>query len=195
MPDIQAAAALVSSVKTAIDMVSNAVGMRDDIKLQTVQADLKRQLLEVLDLALTAKTDQFAFVEREEALKKEVAQLKEWKASEGEYKLEEIPPGAFAFVSQPTSDPGAQEVWLCPACFELHRRSPLQNDGHAKGDFTYNIWKCIAPGCKASLMIEADLSPGNWRHRVEEILIGRQIDAAARAKHLEALKKRRDESS
>ena len=192
MADVQAAAALVTSVKTALDMLGNISGMRDDIKLQTVQADLKRQLLEVLDFAVTTKTAQFDLVEREQALKKEVAELKEWKAREGEYTLEEIPPGAFVQVSQLAGDPKTQEIWLCDACYQQHRRSPLHNHGQPKDDWHHNTWKCAASGCRTSLLVETQLSPGHWRHRVEQIAVGREIEAAGHAKHLAALKAKRD---
>lgn len=167
MPDIQVAAALVSSTKTAFEMVKSMVGIRDDLKLQTLQSELRMQLLDVVELAVAAKEAELAFVGREGALKKEIAELKEWKAREGEYRLEEVSQGAFAFVSQPTSDPNAVEVWLCPTCFENRQRSILQGAGRVKGGRGEDEFKCHP--CRASIQVEMGVEPGRWRRRMEEV--------------------------
>lgn len=190
MPDIQAVSGILSSAKTALDLVKNMVDMRDDAKLRTLQADLQTQLLHVLSAAVDAKSMQLDLITREEALKKEIAELKEWNASASEYKREQIPVGAFAFVSQPPTHSDADEVWLCPKCYGQKQQGVFSYSGESK-DRHSSVWTCLT--CGEKILTEAGVRPGYWRHRAEQLRIAQEIDAAEQAKHTEALKKKRDQ--
>jgi hypothetical protein len=168
IPDAQTTGAVITSVKTAMDITRAMISVRDTAKIQTMQADLQRTLLEALEYAVTAKSGQLDLISRAEALEKENARLVEWNAREGEYKLEEIPTGAFAYVSQPTGDSGATEVWLCPNCFESKQRAVLQYAGRSKGGHGEDEWRCRP--CGTILLVEMGISPGRWRARQREVV-------------------------
>jgi hypothetical protein len=152
IPDAQTTGAVITSVKTAMDITRAMISVRDTAKIQTMQADLQRTLLEALEYAVTAKSGQLDLISR----------------AEGEYKLEEIPTGAFAYVSQPTGDSGATEVWLCPNCFESKQRAVLQYAGRSKGGHGEDEWRCRP--CGTILLVEMGISPGRWRARQREVV-------------------------
>lgn len=190
MAEILAVEAALTSLKAAVDITKAMAGVMDATKVQTLKFEIQQALIEAQSLTASAQMEQLSLIGRVSAAEAEVARLKEWKTQEGAYKLEEIPNSAFVYVSQPTGDAAATEVWLCPKCFGEQRHGVLTYGGQSKDHYA-STWRCIT--CKTTIETEAECKPGHWRHRSEQLRVSREIQMVAEAKHLEALKKKRDE--
>lgn len=189
MAEIIAVEAALTSLKAAFDITKAMAGVMDATKIQTLKFEIQQALIEAQQLTASAQMDQLSLISRVRAAEEEVAHLKEWKAQEGAYKLEEIPRSAFVYVSQQTGDPSEPEEWLCPKCFGSKQIGILTRDGTA--DRISGKWKCTT--CKTVIETEFGVKPGFWRHRVEQLAVEREIRVKENAVHLEALKKKRDE--
>lgn len=108
----------LGAVKTAFDMAKALQGIHDTVARDRAVIELQKEIL----VALSAQS---ALVESEGALKKEVADLKEWGADKQRYKLTELNPGVLAYSLKKGMEDGDPPHNLCTSCYQSGFKSIL----------------------------------------------------------------------
>jgi hypothetical protein len=87
-----------------------------------------------------------------------VASLKAWDAEKQRYHLEQVSPGAMAYVLKNEAQGTEPIHWLCASCYNNGKKSILQL-GQKKMDPGGRLpgWDC--PSCKATIFVRYDISP------------------------------------
>lgn len=123
------ATAVVSSIKAAFDI---AKGVQS---LQT-STEVKQAVAEMLDKLVTARMQAMEAAQTEEALLKEVSdlkaeveRLKAWDGEKQRYQLKRFHPGSFAYVMKPEMAAGDPPHSICAHCYQQTKKSLLQDTG------------------------------------------------------------------
>lgn len=156
MIDVGQVAAVVGSLKTASDIASALIGVRDQRLIDAKVAELLGVLLSAYDRAFTAQANEQAMVQRVRTLEAEISRMKEWDAGKRTYRLQAVGSGAFAYVYQPDADSEEPPHWLCVGCYNNRQKSLFQVKGRTK-DNRSNIWAC--PSCNSEIIVTWSVSP------------------------------------
>lgn len=166
MIDVGQVAAVVGSLKTAGEIASAMIGIRDQRLVDAKAAELLAVIVSAYDRAFAAQVSENAMLERVRTLEAELARMKEWDAGKGAYRLQAIGTGAFAYVSQPSPDREEPPHWLCVKCYDKRHKSILQQKGRSANDRTANIWAC--PECRSEIQVHWGKNPQSLAtHQVE----------------------------
>jgi hypothetical protein len=119
MPDMTAAAALMSSLTSAVSVLKALGELRDFQKLA--------EKLVPLYTELAAATAQASALAGENAqLQDEVRELKRFAAEKERYQLEEVTRGVFAYALKESERRGEPLHRACATCFDQGKKSILQ---------------------------------------------------------------------
>ena len=143
MIDITHAIALAGSLKTAGEITSAMIGIRDATVIQKKVIELNGIIISAQGSALASNQDQFALLDRVRNLEAEIAKLKDWSAEEQRYERKDFGGSTFAYVMKKEETGSARDHRLCSACFENRHKSTLQNmGGDHQGRQKFNCPKC-----------------------------------------------------
>lgn len=158
MPDLSALAAALSSLNAAKDIAQAMIGLREGAVFQAKLIEFQSKLIEANNAAFAAQDERSALLERIRSLEKEVADLTAWEAEKQRYELQEVYPGATAYVLKEDAKGTEPVHWLCTTCYQRSKKSILQKEGKASdaaGRLLY--WGC--PDCKARVVVRYDVLP------------------------------------
>lgn len=150
MVDMSSIVALAGSLKTAADITSTAMGIRDGAMLQQKVIELQSVILSAQSSALMAQQDQFNLLDEVRTLKRRIESLETWDAQAGDYELKQVDPGAFAYVLKLPEGDQRPNPWLCTNCFESKRKSLLQYKG-VNARMSHDYFEC--PNCKGQVTV------------------------------------------
>ena len=159
MIDISQAMALVSSLKTAGEITTAIVGLRDTTLIQSKVIELNGVILAAQNSALAANVSQGALLDQVRSLEQEITRLKKWDGDKQQYKLTKIGTGAFAYTPKPNTEVAEPPHWLCVKCYDNSERSFLQFQGRTPNR-NESIYKCVT--CKTEFKVE-------WQHTPESV--------------------------
>jgi len=117
---------LITGLKTAGEIASAFVGLRDQAMIQTKVIELQSVILAAQSSAMSAQGDQLALLENKRRLEGQIAELEAWEREKKRYNLEEIGRGTFAYVLKVDALPPEPRHMICPSCYEHQRKSILQ---------------------------------------------------------------------
>jgi hypothetical protein len=122
----------LSSLKSAFDI---AKGLKD-IDNATIR---NAAVIELQEKILSAREDQTTLLDRVGALEAEVAALKAWDADKARYKLHQIQTGVFVYALKEGMEQGEEPHYLCPTCYQNHKKSILQQETLSVGRVVVQI--------------------------------------------------------
>jgi hypothetical protein len=128
--------------------LSNAEAVRGKV------LEIQSKMLDAQAFAFQAQEERATLIERVGELEKEVARLKAWDAEKQRYQLEEVSPGAVAYVLKPTMRGGEPMHLLCANCYQADKKRFLQ--AH-RGDASFTYHKC--PECGDEVRTKKSPSP------------------------------------
>jgi hypothetical protein len=159
MPDMGALAAALASLNAAKDIAQAMIGLRDAAAFQGKLIEFQGKIIEANNAAFAAQEERSALLEQIRALEKEVADLKAWETEKQRYQMEEVWPGATAYVLKKEAQGTEPIHWLCVRCYHEGKKGVLQlgtktadQAGRLKG------WECSV--CKSNIFVRYDISPG-----------------------------------
>jgi len=114
-------------------------------------AAAKEQQLQVKQALYAAQETIFAMKDQVAELTDQVKRLEAQLAQRKEHVLQQLGPGAFAYVAKDAHDAVRSGPWLCQPCFEDGKQSVLQL---AKPDFGFDAFQC--PRCGAAVRVPND---------------------------------------
>ncbi len=151
VPDMGAVAAMVTSIKAAVEITKAMIGIRDGAMIQSKVIELNATILSAQSSAFEANAAQSALLERVRNLETLIAKLEAWDAEKQRYDLTEIGDGAFAYVVK-SSMRGTEPVHcICGQCYQGGYKSILQSTQNLYGSVTL-----ACPRCKTSVNASED---------------------------------------
>lgn len=145
MVDISAIAGAVSAVNGMKSMVETMVAVRDAAALQAKKLEFQSLYANLMNAMLTLQQEHSALLQRENALKQQIAAMEKWEAEKEGYQLAAVYPGAFAYAPNPETRRSEPPHWLCTTCFQNRKKSFLQAAGRAGQSGTAAaevVWRC-----------------------------------------------------
>ena len=156
LADASAIGAVLSSIKTAQDILRAGLSVRDSVVAGSKLAELTSQLVEAGNRALLAQQEQSALLDRVATLEKECVQLRERQRERERYGLKEVYPGSYALARKPSDSDTSSPHWLCQNCFDGGQNIVLQS---RHGERSWRVWFC--PSCKTEFRTNPAVSPSN----------------------------------
>ena len=153
--DIGSLAAVGSALRSAGEIMKTMVGLRDGVLLQAKAIELNAEIITAQGAALTANANQFTLLDRVRDLEKEVADLKAWRAEKKKYALQQIAPGAFAYVIKPEVRGAEPMHLLCATCYNQGLKSILQYLGSLKSSDARADASLGCSLCKAEIFVKS----------------------------------------
>lgn len=136
-PEISAA---VTSISIAAKMLTGLRQISQDaevgakiIEVQGLIADLHSKLLDV-------QTRYSDLLQSKDELLAKLKEYQDWSAKAANYELKKLPTGSFVQALKPSAQTGEPMHYICPKCFEAHKKSVLQ--GVDEEALLYRCPKC-----------------------------------------------------
>lgn len=126
MNELQAAAGVLTSLKTAFDLSKAMMDVAGAVKIQGQIFELQREILSAQSSAMDAQTAQTALLRQIDGLEQEIVRLKDWSAEKQSYELKAVDAGAFAYMKKPGMEGGEDPHWLCANCFGNGQKAVMQ---------------------------------------------------------------------
>jgi len=139
--DLSLVTALVTNLKTAIDIGKTVKEINDISQVRDKVIEMQELILSAQSSAMAAQTQLFEVLQDNAELKRKAAAIDEWAATASRYQLRDFGAGTFAYELKPEDANGEPQHRLCPTCFEQRKRSLLQFIGHTASSQDY--YKCI----------------------------------------------------
>ena len=146
---------VLSSIKSAKDILEAMVGLRDAATFQAKRLELQSKLLDAQSKALAANEDRAALVDRISELEHQIARFKKWEAEKQRYELKRWGDAAFAYVLKEDAANGQPLHALCTTCYDNGKKTLLQSNGEMQ--IHSHAWNC--PVCKTSVRAHARILP------------------------------------
>lgn len=124
-----ALATAITSLKTAGEIASGFLSLRDQTVIQKNVIELQTIILAAQQGALAAQSEQMELQEENRALRAELEKLAAWAAKADRYQLTDLGKGVFAYKLKAEERGSDPDHLACAQCFESCRRSVLQNLG------------------------------------------------------------------
>jgi hypothetical protein len=150
IPEIMSA---LSGTKTVMDILKATLDAKTYTQVSSTLIDIQTKLIAVqgvtlqlqqTNAALHAETVKLG--DEVAAAKKESDRLTAWADERSDYALQEVAPGAFAYVRKPVDEgaeqPGEAAHWLCCRCHDEGRKSRLQFLRHEGGCRVHVCHRC-----------------------------------------------------
>lgn len=149
----------VNAIRAATDILKASLDAKTFLAVQGTLIDITTKLAAAQQSGLLLQ-QQNAVLHAEKlqlqdelaAARKEIDRLRAWDEERPNYALQEVAPGAFAYVHKPLHEvagqPAASAHWLCCRCYDERRKSILQFARHEGGCRVY-VCHC----CQASISV------------------------------------------
>jgi hypothetical protein len=103
--------------KTARDMTTQFVEVRDAIKFGEIKSKLQAEIMAAYDAAMDMREREATLIEENATLKRRVAELEASKAQLERYELKQLPPGVFVYALKPNVHPIEAPHYACEKCY------------------------------------------------------------------------------
>jgi hypothetical protein len=142
--------AAVTSIRAAYDLTKAMIAAHDNDLLAKQARELNALMLDVLDKSIAARQSYAEQMDEVQALKAEVAALKDWAREKEKYELKSVGSGAMVYMLKPEARGSEPPYWLCSNCFaqgkksfpqsthQMHLRRLIYNCSSCKGTFSAN---------------------------------------------------------
>ena len=148
---IASISALMTSIKTAKDLAQSMATVRDIAMFQENLVNLRGEIINAQDAALSAQEEQGKLLENIKELKADIAALKAWDAEKQRYELRDLreAKGIFVYALKPDAANGEPEHMICATCFQNGKKSILQAETRIPGRASV----LVCHGCGSALYV------------------------------------------
>jgi hypothetical protein len=103
--------------KTARDMTTQFVEVRDAIKFGEIKSKLQAEIMAAYDAAMDMREREATLIDENATLKRRVAELEARNAQLDRYELKQLPPGVFVRAFKPNVRPVEPQHYACDKCY------------------------------------------------------------------------------
>lgn len=156
MVDLTALGGALASLNHAKNLAQAMIGLRDSQAFQEKAIEFQSKILDAQSSLLAANEERAALIAEISELKEEMARLETWNTEKQRYELQQVDPGAFAYVLKPNAGVSEPPHWLCASCYQRNKKSLLQAHGRDTTE-SFEIYKC--PDCSAAIRVHYNVGP------------------------------------
>ncbi|POO56165.1 hypothetical protein [Agrobacterium rosae] len=144
MVDLTLVSGIAGTLKTAVDIAKTVKEVNDMSTVKGKVIEMQDLILAAQSSAMTAQTQLFELLQENAELKRKVSDIEGWKNTAARYTLKDFGGKTFAYELKAEAAVGEPPHRVCPACFEMGKRSVLQfqNVTASRQDF----YKCMPCG-------------------------------------------------
>lgn len=140
--DVTAILGAVGSLKSAAEIAGGLMSIRDQAVLQGKVIELQSKILAAQSDAISAQNEYALMAQKIRDLKDEIAKYATWDKEKSRYRLTEIKPGFNVYLLIEEESNGEAIHAICPSCYNLNKKSILQNRGVAYATTNYHCHAC-----------------------------------------------------
>jgi hypothetical protein len=118
---------VTAPLKTAGEMASQFVEVRDAIKFGEIQAKLQKETLAAYEAVMKMREREATLIEENAALKRRVAELETRNAQLDKYELKKLPPGVFVRALKQDAQSVGPDHYPCERCYGEGKIAPLNS--------------------------------------------------------------------
>jgi hypothetical protein len=118
---------ITAPLKTARDMTTQFVEVRDAIKFGEIKSKLQAEIMAAYDAAMDMREREATLIDENATLKRSVADLEARNAQLDRYELKQLPPGVFVRALKPNVQPVEPQHYACDKCYRDGEISPLNS--------------------------------------------------------------------
>lgn len=141
------AIAMITGIKTAIDLATTIRDVTKDIELKAKAIELHDSIISLQTNIMSVQTENHSLLEENQLLRKEIIKIEAWEQEKTKYSLLEICPQVFVYASNTTDNDSDPAHWICQNCYNNDTKSILQcSKKTSKGTF-YICHNCNSEIC------------------------------------------------
>ena len=142
--------AMVTGIKTAIDLATAIKDVTDDIDLKTKTSELYNSIISLQNGVMSMQAENHSLLQENQSLHQKLMEVETWEKEKSKYKLQEISPQVFVYASKATSDSTEPLHWVCAKCYNQGVKSILQLKNKAYSGHYYTCHNCNSDICDHS---------------------------------------------
>jgi hypothetical protein len=124
--DIASISSAVAGFRAAFDIAKGAITARDEAKLESAEREMGKQMLDLLQTAITLETERHAAIRRCTELEDENRKLKGLADDMAQYELHQTRGGGIVRRPQEGVHNANMAVYLCANCANAGKKTYLQ---------------------------------------------------------------------
>ncbi|WP_207588959.1 hypothetical protein [Rhizobium sp. ZX09] len=141
MVDLTLVSGIATTLKTAMDIAKTTKEISDMSTVKGKVIEMQDLILTAQSSAMAAQTQLYEILQENAELKRKVSAVDDWKSTASRYSLKDYGGGTFAYELKADATDGEPTHRLCPACFEVGKKSILQHQGTTASQ--QQLFKCI----------------------------------------------------
>jgi regulator of replication initiation timing len=118
--------AMITGIKTAIDLATSIKNITDDIELKAKTSELYNSIISLQNGIMSMQAENHSLLQENQLLSKKVMGIKTWEKEKSKYFLHEICPHVFVYASKKTDKATEPHHWICAKCYSQGVKSILQ---------------------------------------------------------------------
>jgi hypothetical protein len=133
---------ITAPFKTARDMTTQFVEVRDAIKFGEIKTKLQAEIMAAYDAAMDMREREATLVDENATLKRRVAELEARDVHLDRYELKQLPPGVFVYALKVNVQPVEAPHYACEKCYGDGKISRLNSILVFNGIETLSCSRC-----------------------------------------------------
>jgi hypothetical protein len=151
MHEIPSALAAIQTIK---NLAKSAIDVKTTSALREQAIESQAAIIELQTTLLNMQSQYQNLLQEKDALKKQLAEMEDWKSEAAKYELQDLGGGIFVYAQRPEYNALAPAHWLCTRCYEDKQKSVLMR---TTGDARGVIFLCFR--CENSIRVKSSSQP------------------------------------
>lgn len=152
--------AMITGIKTAIDLASAIKTISDDVELKSKTSDLYNTIIALQTGIMEMQAQNSSLLQENNSLSKKLMKIETWENEKSKYLLREICTQVFVYESKSTDTNTDPNHWLCAQCYNKGVKSILQLRTKNPSGSYYICHNCNSEICDHSNKEHINFSPG-----------------------------------
>lgn len=142
--------AMITGIKTAIDLARTVKDITDDIELKEKTSELYNSIISLQNGIMSMQAENHSLLQENQALSKKLMKVETWENEKSKYSLREICSKVFVYASEETDTNTEPHHWICAKCYNQGVKSILQFKDAAYSGHYYVCHNCTSEICDHS---------------------------------------------
>lgn len=108
--------AMISGIKTAIDLATSIKDITEDIELKLKMAELYNSIISLQNWIISIQEENHYLLQENQLIHKKLINIDRWEKEKFKYTLHEICPKVFVYASKKNDGIKEPSHWICVKC-------------------------------------------------------------------------------
>jgi regulator of replication initiation timing len=139
--------AMITGIKTAIDLATAIKNITDDIELKAKTSELYNSIIGLQNGIMSMQAENHSLLQDNHSLSKKLVDVETWEQEKTKYSLSEICPKVFVYSRRKDEDSHEPPHCICTTCYNQGEKSILQFKEKTHAGTYYKCHKCSSEIC------------------------------------------------